>query len=63
MTKKINNEDNFESDNKISGDFDDVDIDEVLSTGNFDVRRRLERIREDKELERLINGNKFEGFL
>ena len=59
MAKKVKNDDDFASDDLID-DFEDLDIDEALSTSHFDVRRRLEQIREDKELDRLINGNKYD---
>lgn len=60
MGKKVKNEDDFENDEGVLDDIDDMD--EAISACNFDVRRQLERIREDKELERLINGNKFDDF-
>jgi len=56
MTKKVKKDEDFECDDGMIDEFEDIDIDEAISSSNFDVRRRLEQLREEKELERLING-------
>jgi len=58
MSKKVKTDEDFESDDVLIGDFEDID--EVLSVSHFDARRRLEQIKGDKELDRLINGNKYD---
>ena len=56
MAKKVKKDEDFDSDDGMVDEFEDIGIDEALSSSNFDVRRRLEQLREEKELERLING-------
>lgn len=54
MATKDINDDDFDSDMEMLDDFEDID--EALSINFVDARRRLEQLREDRELERLING-------
>jgi len=56
MAKKVKKNEDFDSDDDMVDELEDIGIDEVISSSNFDVRRRLEQLREEKELERLING-------
>jgi len=56
MAKNVKKDEDFECDDDMVDEFEDIDIDVTVSNSNFDVRRRLEQLREEKELERLING-------
>lgn len=53
MAKKIIEDEDLECE---GDDFDAIEITEVISPIKLDARRRLEKIIEDKELERLIDG-------
>ncbi|MDH5471919.1 MAG: hypothetical protein OEY87_03195 [Gammaproteobacteria bacterium] len=61
MAAKIDDdEDDFDEvddeDGAMLEDFDEIDDKEIILKDYSDARRRLEQIREDKELERLIRG-------
>ena len=49
-------EDSFDDDIEVDDDFEDIDAKPVV-VDNFDARRRLEEMLEDKALQRLINGD------
>ena len=56
MAKKLSDEDDFEDDGEILDNIDDVEFKLSESGSHSDARRRLEQLKEEKELERLING-------
>lgn len=61
MAKKTNTDDNFETDDF----FDDVDFIEpkyTASSDNFTARRRLEQLREERELERILNSSNYDDY-
>jgi hypothetical protein len=61
VSKKSNSEEDEDDFDEIDIDEDYEDIDHKVSTAdNFDARRRLEQVLEDKALERLINGDLYD---
>lgn len=61
MAEKINDDDDdFDGDD----DFEDVDFVESKQNeaDNFSARRRLEQLREEKELERILNSSSYDDF-
>ncbi|MDH5518549.1 MAG: hypothetical protein OEY36_12145 [Gammaproteobacteria bacterium] len=55
----MSDEDNFDDDNELDDQYDDyesVDDSRVARMKNYSARRRLEALREDRELERSLNS-------
>lgn len=61
MAKKITDDDDFESDGEISDDIEELELKLSETVSYPDARRRLEQLREERELDRLINGGNFDG--
>jgi len=62
MAKKLIEDEDFDCEDDISdNDIDSAEMVEFVSPIKLDARRRLEKIMEDKELERLIDG-KYDDF-
>lgn len=60
MAKKVSDDDDYENDGDMSEDFEEIEH-KLSEAGRFtDARRRLEQLREEKELERLINSNEYD---
>ena len=58
MAKKANEIDDFEDD--ADGEFEDFDYAELKLTelsNHFTARRRLEQLREERELDRMLNSS------
>jgi len=62
VAKKNNVDDDDIDDIDAYDDFEDID-DEDLVLDDVDARRRLEKVLEDRELERLIYGDFYDGDL
>lgn len=61
MAEKNNDDDDdFEGDD----DFEDLDFIEskLNAADNFSARRRLEQLREERELERILNSSSYDDF-
>jgi len=57
MAKKVKKYEDIDNEGDVNDDgFETIEIFEVISTINLDARRRLEKLMEDKELERLIDS-------
>ena len=56
MAKKVKNDEDFDSEDDMNDDLDIIETVDSLSTINLDARRRLEKLMEDRELERLIDS-------
>ena len=52
--------DDFDDDGVLPDDMDDLEEDTFKSNSRTDARRYLEKLREEKELEKLINGNLYD---
>ena len=57
MAKKLNNDDYLEGDYDFIDDFDSMESKFNESYKHFTARRRLEKIREEKELDRILNSS------
>ena len=62
MSKKSNVDDDDIDDIDAYDDYDGIE-DEDLVSDDVDARRRLEKVLEDRELERLIYGDLYDGDL
>ncbi|MCW8854821.1 MAG: hypothetical protein OQK76_10035 [Gammaproteobacteria bacterium] len=59
MVGKINNDDDFDAgdDDEMLDEFEEIDDEKIVEKVHSDARRRLEQLREDKELARLLKGD------
>ncbi|MCW9014518.1 MAG: hypothetical protein OQL06_12105 [Gammaproteobacteria bacterium] len=67
MSRKIEDNDDYESidddeipDDDIPDDFEKVETRQSLLKRSSDARRKLEQLLENRELERLINGESYD---
>ena len=59
MAGKIDNDDDFDAgdDDEMLDEFEEIDDEKIIEQVHSDARRRLEQLREDKELARLLKGD------
>ena len=65
MAKKIDDDDDddyFDGTDEATDSIEDVELDLGKYSGQLDARRRLEQLKEERELERLINSNIYDDF-
>jgi len=62
MANKTKDDDTFDNDGEFSEELEDLAFIPVDSNKRLEARHRLEQLREEKELERLINGNAYDDY-
>jgi len=57
MAEEICDDDDFDEDTEIHDDYEDIEIKPPVFKDSAAARRRLEQLREEKALERLLKGD------
>lgn len=63
MANKIKEDDTYVNDGVVPEELDDIGDIPVDSDRRLQARHRVEQLREERELERMINGNVYDDYV